>query len=153
MTATRLAHTVKGVSGNLGAEDLYHVAADLENAIRDQSDNLDELLTEFSRQLKVVMDGIEEFEQRRITSPIRYEIMPRVQTDVEAVKPLLQEMAQLLESDLMEAMKRLEALKQHLMISSVCDDFQLLEKQVEGFDTDSAMNSVQTIAQKLDIEL
>ncbi len=153
MTATRLAHTVKGVSGNLGAEDLYHVAADLENAIRDQSDNLDELLTEFSRQLKVVMDGIEEFEQRRITSPIRYEIMPRVQTDVEAVKPLLQEMAQLLESDLMEAMKRLEALKQHLMNSSVCDDFQLLEKQVEGFDTDSAMDSVQTIAQKLDIEL
>jgi hypothetical protein len=62
-------------------------------------------------------------------------------------------MAQLLESDLMEAMKRLEALKQHLMNSSVCDDFQLLEKQVEGFDTDSAMNSVQTIAQKLDIEL
>lgn len=153
MTATRLAHTVKGVSGNLGAEDLYHAAADLENAIRDKSDNLDNLLAEFSRQLKVVMDGIEEFEQSRVTSPIRHETMPIVETDVEAVKPLLQEMAQLLESDLIEAMNRLEALKPHLMNSSVCQDFQQLEKQVEGFDTDSAMNSVQTIAQKLNIKL
>lgn len=153
MTATRLAHTVKGVSGNLGAEYLFHVAADLENAIRDESDNLGELLAEFARQLKIVMGGIEEFEQSRVTSPIRPEFLSRIQIDVEAVKPLLQEMAQLLESDLIGAMDRLEALKQHLTNSSVREDFQRLEKQVEGFDTDSAMNSLQAIAQKLDLQL
>ena len=36
------------------------------------------------------------------------------QVDKEAVKALLVEIAQLLESDLTEAMNRLEALKQHL---------------------------------------
>lgn len=34
--ARRLAHTVKGVAGNIGAEDLQAVAADLEDAIRDE---------------------------------------------------------------------------------------------------------------------
>ena len=69
------------------------------------------------------------------------------------MKSLLQEMAQLLESDVTEAMNRLEALKQHLANSSVHEEFKRLEKQVEGFDTDSALKSVETIAGKLDIEL
>jgi len=60
---------------------------------------------------------------------------------------------ELLESDLTEAMNRLEALKQHLANSSVYEDFKRLEKQVEGFDTDSALKSVETIARRLDIEL
>ena len=43
-------------------------------------------------------------------------------------------------------MNRLEALKEHLANSSVCEEFKRLEKQVEGFDTDSALKSVETIA-------
>ena len=34
-TATRLAHTVKGVSGNLGGDNLYQAAAELEKAIKE----------------------------------------------------------------------------------------------------------------------
>ena len=41
-TATRLAHTVKGVSGNLGGESLYRAAADLEKAIKEGKENLDQ---------------------------------------------------------------------------------------------------------------
>ncbi len=153
ITATRLAHTVKGVSGNLGAEQLYRSAADLENAIKDDREGLDKLLAEFGYQLKVVMDGIEDFEQNRVGDTGHKETMLEVQIDREAVKALLQEMAPLLESDLIEAMNRLEALKVRLMNSLVREDFQRLEKQVEGFDTDSAMNTVKIIAEKLDIEL
>ena len=76
-----------------------------------------------------------------------------VQVDKEAVKSLLEEMAQLLESDLTEAMNRLEALKHHLANSSVCEEFKRLEKQVEGFDTDGALKALDTIAGKLDIEV
>ena len=57
-TAARLAHTVKGVSGNLGGESLYHAAADLEKAIKEGGEDLDGPMTEFGSQLKVVMDGI-----------------------------------------------------------------------------------------------
>ncbi|MGO9566273.1 MAG: response regulator [Desulfomonilaceae bacterium] len=152
-TATRLAHTVKGVSGNLGGDSLYRAAAELEKAIKEGKESLDHPMTEFSSQLKVVMDGIKVFEASLAAQQGPEKPAAEVRVDKEAVKPLLQEMAQLLESDLTEAMNRLETLKRHLGNSSVDEEFKRLEKQVEGFDTDSALKSVETIAGRLDIEL
>jgi len=152
-TAARLAHTVKGVSGNLGGDSLYRAAAELEKAIKEGKESLDPLLTEFGSHLKVVMDGIKIFEDSLAAQRGPEKPAAEVRVDREAVKLLLQEMTQLLESDLTEAMNRLETLKQHLTNSSVYEEFKRLEKQVEGFDTDSALKSVETIATKLDIEL
>ena len=145
-TAARLAHTVKGVSGNLGGEELYRAAADLEKAIKEGKEDLDGPMTEFGSQLKVVMDGIKAFEESLAARRRSRKPAGEVQVDKEAVKSLLQEIAQLLESDVTEAMNRLEALKQQLANSSVAEEFQRLEKQVEGFDTDSALKTVETIA-------
>jgi two-component system, sensor histidine kinase and response regulator len=152
-TATRLAHTVKGVSGNLGAESLYSAAADLEKAIKENPEGLENLMTEFGSQLKTVMDGIDAFEKSLEAQKTPEKSEGEVQVDKEAVKPLLQEIGQLLESDLMEAMSRLEALKGHLANSLVDEEFRRLEKQVESFDTDAALKTVETIAGKLKIEL
>ncbi len=152
-TAVRLAHTVKGVSGNLGGESLYRAAAELEIAMKEGRENLDSPMTEFGSQLKVVMEGIRVLEESLAAQQRHDKPAEEIQVDKEAVKPLLQEMAQLLESDLTEAMNRLESLKQHLAHSSVHHEFESLEKQVEGFDTDSALQSVEAIATKLDIEL
>ena len=76
-----------------------------------------------------------------------------VSVDKQAVKLLLREMARLLESDLTEALKRLEDLRQHLTHSSADEEFKRLEKQVEGFDTDSAVKSVEAIARALEIAM
>ena len=111
-TAARLAHTVKGVSGNLGGDNLYQAAAELEKAIKEGKENLDLLMTEFDSQLKVVMDGIRVVEERLTAQQRPEESGAEVRVDKEAVKTLLQEIAQLLESDLTEAMNRLEALNQ-----------------------------------------
>ncbi len=150
-TAARLAHTVKGVSGNLGGDNLYKAGADLEKAIKEGKQNLDLFMTQFDSQLKVVMDGIRLVEERLTAQQMPEESGAKVHVDKEAVKTLLQEIAQLLESDLTEAMNRLEALHRHLANSSVYEEFKRLEKQVESFDTDSALKSVETIAEKLEI--
>ncbi|MFH1115585.1 MAG: response regulator [Pseudomonadota bacterium] len=152
-TAARIAHTVKGVSGNLGAESLYRAAADLEKAIKEGKESLDQTMAEFASQLKVVMDGIRAFEASPALQRGPEKPAEDMQVDKEAVKPLLREMAQLLESDLTEAMNRLEALKAHLSHSSVCEEFRRLEKHVEGFDTDSALKSVEAIAGKLNLDV
>ena len=149
-TAGRLAHTVKGVSGNLGAETLYRAAADLEKAIKENRKNIDPPLTEFGSQLNIVMDGIKALEES-LAGQKEPEPSTEVSLDKEAVKLLLQEMARLLESDLTEAMNRLEALRQHLKHSSAHEEFKRLEKQVESFDTDGAFKSVEAIARVLDI--
>ena len=152
-TATRLAHTVKGVSGNLGGEGLYRAAADLEKAIKEGKESLDLPMTEFGSQLNVVMDGIKVFEESLAAQQGPEKSAVEVRVNKEAVKPLLQEMTQLLESDLTEAMNRLEALKPHLANSSLYEEFKRMEKQLENFDTDSALRSLEAIARALDIEL
>ena len=50
-TAHRLAHTVKGVSGNLSATDLYQAATDLSNSIKDGTGNVSEHLDKFEKEL------------------------------------------------------------------------------------------------------
>jgi hypothetical protein len=62
-------------------------------------------------------------------------------------------MARLLEGDLTQAMNGLEALKQRLARSPVQDEFQRLEKYMEGFSTDTALKSIERIVRSLDITL
>jgi len=50
-------------------------------------------------------------------------------------------------------MNRLEALRQNLTHSSAHEEFKRLEKQVESFDTDGALKSVESIAKVLGIAL
>jgi two-component system, sensor histidine kinase and response regulator len=152
-TAVRLAHTVKGVAGNLGGEGLYRAAAELEEAIKENKADLNDLITELRSELNVVMDGIRTLEDNLAAEQGPKEPAEEVRVDKEAVKPLLREMARLLESDLTEAMNRLEALKRHLENSSLYEEFKRLERQVEGFDTDSALKSLEVIAGNLNMEL
>lgn len=153
-TAARLAHTVKGVAGNLGAEELFSAAADLEKAIKQEEiDGLDGLIDSFEAQLDIVMGGIQELEDQDASAKQDEAPLGEVTIDVDAVKPLLIEMAELLESDLMEAMNRLETIEQHLRNSEVLVEFSQLSKHIDGFDTDKAMRSLKVIAAKLDISL
>jgi two-component system sensor histidine kinase/response regulator len=152
--AGRLAHTVKGVSGNLGAESLYRAAAELEKAIKEgqeDQEDLDHPMAEFGSHLKIIMDGIRILAES-LANQKEPEPSTGVSVDKETVELLLQEMARLLESDLTEALNRLEALRQHLANSSAHEEFKRLEKQVENFDTDGALKSVEAIARALDIE-
>jgi hypothetical protein len=98
------------------------------------------------------MDGIRALEES-LAAQKEPEPSTAVSVDKGAVKLLLQDMEQLLESDLTEAMNRLEALRQHLGQSSARGEFKRLEKQVENFDTDGAAKSIEAIAKILDIEV
>jgi len=62
-------------------------------------------------------------------------------------------MAELQESDLTEAMGRLEVLEQHFANSNVWQEFSQLDSNVNGFDTDGARESLTKIAEKLGISL
>ena len=153
-TAARFAHNVKGVSGNLGAEDLYRASGALEKAIKEgERDVVDERIAEFDAHLKRVMGGIKELQETRSGQAVPASPQQESPIDRKAVETLLKEIAQLLESDLTEAMNRISVLGKHLTHPPVREEFQQLEKYVEGFDTDSALNSIESIARSLDITL
>ncbi len=124
----------------------------MENAIK-EGENLDLVMAEFDSQLRVVMDGIRVVEERLAVQQKPVDSGAEALVDKEPVKTLLQEIAQLLESDLTEAMNRLEALNRHLANSPVSEEFKRLEKQVESFDTDTALKTLETIASKLEMEI
>ncbi len=70
--STRLAHTLKGVAGNLGAEELYKAARGLEAAAKENDvEEIDKHLENTDKILREVLDSITEFEEvnREILSP------------------------------------------------------------------------------------
>ncbi len=56
--AERIAHTVKGVAGNIGITEVQSAAQRLEKAIREQSDSVPLLLDEFATSLSTQVDAI-----------------------------------------------------------------------------------------------
>jgi HPt (histidine-containing phosphotransfer) domain-containing protein len=60
--ATRVAHTIKGVAGNLGAKELMAASADLEAAIRNNKlDNIKQLLDIYENSTQSLMNGLKDF--------------------------------------------------------------------------------------------
>ena len=153
-TAARLAHTVKGVAGNLGIDDLFPAAGELEKAIKQgEAGSIDTLIENFEVLLNVVLDGIEDLEQKEAITQEKKAPAGEVTVDIDAVKPLLMEMAQLLETDLTEAMNRLADLEPYLSHSPVSEEYKQLENCIEGFDTDSALKRLEEISKSLNISL
>ncbi|WP_051284401.1 PAS domain-containing hybrid sensor histidine kinase/response regulator [Desulforegula conservatrix] len=89
--AVRLAHTVKGVSGTIGAENLQDVASELESALNDMGIyNHDELLLRFENELHKIMVDLE-----GISSKATEEKTPEAQEkgDEKGLLVLLEELA------------------------------------------------------------
>ncbi|MBF0390036.1 MAG: response regulator [Desulfamplus sp.] len=60
VAAERIAHTVKGVAGNISAQELYLASTELDKALREGRDSdYSELLANFDASLKQVLDSIE----------------------------------------------------------------------------------------------
>ncbi len=148
--ALRLAHTVKGVSGSLGAETLFQVAGKLEKAIeKGEPNEMNPLFETFERHLYNVTSGIAAFEQKEAQNepeamPIEMETI-----DKKTILRQLAEIAEFLKSDFMEAMNRLETLKPHLENSEISKEYRQLERQVEGFDTIGALKTLKEIMNTL----
>jgi HPt (histidine-containing phosphotransfer) domain-containing protein len=154
--AVRLAHTVKGVSGNLGADELFQAAGKLEKEIKQgNKDSMEPILNSFESHLNVVIESIENMQQqddvkKQKKAPLLDQDSP---LDLSTVQPLMSELVVLLETDLIQAMDRMKVLEQYLNVSIVGDKFAELESHIEGFDTDNALKCLKNIAQILDISL
>ena len=154
--AARLAHTVKGVAANLGGEDLSSSAGALEKKIKaGDARPEDSVLEQFGAHLHEVLEGLEVFARQKVDEGQEKMAAQDQATSIDraVVGPLLVEVAGLLESDLIEAMNRLEVLGEHLGTSSLGNEFKQLVSHVEGFDTDSAMKRLEHIAQTLNMTL
>jgi two-component system, sensor histidine kinase and response regulator len=144
-TAERLAHTVKGVAGSLGAREVQQIAANLEKSInaRSATNTLDDLL----HKLESVLSG---FISRLKAALPKQESPQQVVTkvDPEEVKSLLQEMITNLNNFDPAAGELFEAKRDVFRAILPPSEFETFEKQISNFSFADAMSVLQEVAKQ-----
>jgi hypothetical protein len=69
------------------------------------------------------------------------------------VHPIIRQLFYLMESDLVEALSRMEDLAEHLANSKLGEQFKLLENQMNNFDIPAASDTLKAIAKELNLSL
>jgi len=152
--AVRLAHTVKGVAATLGAAALAQVAGEMEKALKSkETEKLSNLLEQFESHLNQVMQSIEKFQAAPEETPASNARSDQTPVDNAVVRPIIEELFELLETDLGQASRRLEDLAIHLADSKLGEQFKMLENQMNIFDIPEALDTLKAIADELNLSL
>jgi two-component system, sensor histidine kinase and response regulator len=147
--AMRLAHTVKGVSGTIGAEALSAAAGRLESSLRNGADDMEKDLAAFTVCLDAALAALAVLREDAVpTGPA-----PLTPVDTAVVRPLLAEINVVLDDDYGRSVDCCEALKAHLAESAYAAQFQQLEQALNDIDLEAARTALTTIAEKMGIEL
>jgi len=144
-TATRLAHTIKGLAGNLGAQEFYQAAIDLEAALRQkQIEDIPERLNIFSSNLELVLGSIAVMENQEPdpanNRPPAAQIP--VPVDSDRVFFLLNKLRQLLEEDDFRAVRSLESLREVVPAGVAGTELADLEKFIENYAFEEALEAL-----------
>jgi two-component system sensor histidine kinase/response regulator len=154
MTACRLAHTVKGVAANIGAVQLAGVAAELESALMRGGSGFDDaLLAKFGESFTEVTDSIRKLEELDVEQKIKGQDAIKADADPDAIRPLMIDLAQMLEIGSSKSMKQIEMLGKYLSNTKVDKQFKQLKSDVDIFDMDKALERLKAIASGLNISL
>jgi len=147
--ATRQAHTLKGVSGNIGAMDLHKHAQDLEAGIKEHEQAVSEVLLEQTQDaLEQVVNAIDSLgDASPGLQPQQTELDPAV------IAPILKELLSYLEDDDTEAAEIVEKLKPQLAGSPAQQKLNQLDSLIGGYDFEGSLALLQEIAGDLEIEL
>jgi len=151
--ALALVHSVKGVAGNLGADELSQEAAHLEKSLKGRDlKSSESALKAFGERLKEVIDSIGRLETTAMDSTDSY-VASASEIDRPAVEKLLREMLEYLETNLSEVFKRLDALEGLLKSSPARKELRNLQNHLDLFELDNVRVDLENISQRMDIIL
>ncbi|MCP4289026.1 MAG: response regulator, partial [Gammaproteobacteria bacterium] len=152
-TAQRQAHTLKGISGTFGANELHRSARDLDAALKaGKSEDYQALLDQFEESLTPVLGGIADMGDGNSES-VREPEKAETSVDSENLRPLLNELARLLDAGLSKSSEKLEEIMQ--IAGGIGRDEQLgkMKEQIDDFEFEEALESLSGFAQALGISL
>ena len=146
--AQRLAHTVKGVAGNIAAEDLQGAAADVESAVKgSRYDEVEQRLELFDRELTRVLAALQELarpDAHRPEAPSTFTI------DVQALLDILEEARPNVQKSKLKQSKELMAKAGALpWPEELADHFAKLKKLVGKFKYKDALPVLESLMEKL----
>jgi len=141
-TATRVAHTLKGVAGNISANELQAAALNLESALKaGKTDGLEPLYEIVESELSRVLAStavlkIDEAEDKRVTQTV----------DIALTQPILDELGTLLEDDDTDAEECLDRLEQTLKGTGLCSEaLNQMRNSIGQYDFEEALVALAAI--------
>ena len=143
---TRLAHTIKGVAGNVGALGVYESAKALEQACKERKEEQEksQLLGELMAQLAPVLDALSKLGQ-----PANAQASASQAYDPEEARALLQCMQELLEDDDTEAADVLESLEPMLAGTAMHATLGEIVTALDEYDFDEALEATNKLIAQL----
>jgi len=144
-SAVRMAHTLKGVSGNIGAIALHQAALALEAALKRGSPEQATLLENCEHTLKQLVQAIAALEPVPAAAPEK----TAAPVEVAALASLIARLHTLLEEDDMEAVDAITALQAQVRGTELAQPFQAIETALGQYDFETALG----ILERLDLKV
>ena len=149
-----LAHTVKGISGALGANDLHVSLCEFEIALHEgRSHEYEPLIHRLEEKLLLVLRGIATLEVPSIDKGVDLPQESAVPVDVERLTPLFLELTVLLDEGHISVNEKLDEIMGLLKGSLYTDVLKRIREQIGDYDFDEAMETSVELAQSLRINL
>ncbi len=154
-TAELMAHTLKGVSGNIGAESVYEKSKALNEVIKErESLSLSLLLDETEDALKTVMksisEGIPTNDHPGAFSP---DLTRNKPMERETLSPLIKRLSSLLTANDLDSEDVLEELKSQPGFEAYRKELEEITVLIEDFNYKEAHEILKTVASHLEMDL
>jgi PAS domain S-box-containing protein len=157
--AQRLAHTIKGVAGTVGAKRLSDISAQLEFAIKnDDSDRIPNLLDSFAKEVACVLAALNGFIKKEDAGQTEVaagggEIEIQVSRALETprLKKLFQKLSTLIDKRDADVIKLVAEIRKLLGPSNISDNFLKLESQINSFKFKKAKEALEQTTKELDL--
>jgi HPt (histidine-containing phosphotransfer) domain-containing protein len=154
--AQRLTHGLKGISGNLSANEIFIASRDLEIVIKKdgKGERVDICLTKLEKALKKVTKAVKTLPAKNNAQKEPTDFQEKALPDPEKIAPILIEVHHLLNKNSLTARKKFMALKRQF---NEGEPGTLLLEQLEDalnrMDFESARKHISSMATMLKIEL
>lgn len=144
--AERLAHSLKGVAGNLGINQIFHLAGNLERAIRESLDSVGgmvkELASALDRQVQNIQEGL------KVRTPIAGKLDAAGSVDPFAVSAAVARLRELLKASDADAPEAYANLAKILEGTVDPPRLDALGAAVSAFDFEAALIKLNDIAKQ-----
>ena len=151
-----LVHSIKGVCGNLGANDLNGASIALEKVVKGGDRVLiDNQIHKFETDLETVLQSINDAAQAKPATKDDSELPSRQDKalDIKTVEPLIIELKDMLEESSLDADQVLAKLKAQLDGSRFDDPVLSLERKLSNFDYEQALSDLVKLAGALGVNM
>jgi len=146
--AKRLVHTLKGITGNIGATTIYSMVLDFENKFSSgYSMNLKQDLYELSNKLEQLFQEIKKFEKKQEQLSQKTKVIQRI--DSKKLKKAMQKLIGLLEEDNFASVKTFNELKPHLISLGYEEKIKIAENFIEEYEFDKSLELIKNISKEI----